>query len=50
MQETLYVLSALLIFTTLAPHLPGKHWLVRVWEFPRTQQFTVIMVLVLAWL
>ena len=49
MKETLYVLSALLIFTALAPHLPGKHWLIRVWEFPRTQQFAIILALLVAW-
>ncbi|NVK55971.1 MAG: endonuclease/exonuclease/phosphatase family protein [Alteromonadaceae bacterium] len=50
MAEALYVLSGLLILTALAPHLPGKHWLIRVWEFPRTQQLVVIIALILAWM
>ena len=50
MFETLIGLSALFVFTTLAPHLPGKHWLIRVWEFPRTQQLVCIGVLILCWL
>ncbi|MCU7555868.1 endonuclease/exonuclease/phosphatase family protein [Alteromonas sp. ASW11-19] len=49
MKETLYVLSGLLIFTTLAPHLPGKHWLIRVWEFPRVQQVVAMGVVLALW-
>lgn len=49
MFETLMGLSALVVCTTLAPHIPGKHWLIRVWEFPRTQQLTFIGLLLIAW-
>ncbi|GGW76253.1 endonuclease/exonuclease/phosphatase family protein [Alteromonas halophila] len=49
MAETLYIASALLIFTTLAPHIPGKHWLIRVWEFPRVQQLVVIVLVLIGW-
>ena len=49
MFETLVGLSALFVFTAFAPHIPGKHWLIRVWEFPRTQQLFLICFLLIAW-
>ena len=47
MFETLCLASLFLVFTTVAPHLPGEHWLIRVWEFPRVQ-LVFLMVLCLA--
>ncbi|WP_018982054.1 endonuclease/exonuclease/phosphatase family protein [Salinimonas chungwhensis] len=49
MFEALSIVSALMVFTTIAPHLPGKHWMIRVWEFPRVQQMVVMIVSVIAW-
>lgn len=49
MLAVLLLLSALLLFTTVCPHIPGKHWLIRVWEFPRLQQTAGIGLLILWW-
>ncbi|MBU3023237.1 endonuclease/exonuclease/phosphatase family protein [Aestuariibacter sp. A3R04] len=49
MLAVLLILSALLLFTTLCPHIPGKHWLIRVWEFPRLQQTGAIVLLIMWW-
>ena len=49
MFEVLCIISGLMIFTTVAPHLPGKHWLIRVWEFPRVQQMVIIAITIVAW-
>ncbi len=39
-----------MLLTTLAPHLPGKHWLIRVWEFPRLQQLVIMVVQIAGWI
>ena len=49
MYITLLIASIFLLFTTLAPHLPGKHWLIRVWEFPRLQLFLLILLCITGW-
>lgn len=49
MFEVLGILSIVMIFTTIAPHLPGEHWLIRVWEFPRVQQICIILVAIIGW-
>lgn len=38
----------LLIAITVAPLLPSKHWVVRVWEFPRLQIATLIFIALVA--
>ena len=50
MFEVLSLLSLAMIFTTIAPHLPGEHWLIRVWEFPRVQQIFIIGAIQLGWI
>ena len=49
MYITLLLASLFMLFTTLAPHLPGKHWLIRVWEFPRLQLFVLILLCMTGW-
>ncbi|QJR82297.1 endonuclease [Alteromonas pelagimontana] len=49
MFETLSLMSTLLLFTTIAPLLPGEHWTIRVWEFPRVQLFVLLLVTLLGW-
>ena len=49
MYITLLLASLSMLFTTLAPHLPGKHWLIRVWEFPRLQLFLLILLCITGW-
>ena len=49
MYITLLLASLFMLFTTLAPHLPGKHWLIRVWEFPRLQLCVLILLCMTGW-
>ena len=49
MFEVLCLLSLLMVFTTIAPHLPGEHWLIRVWEFPRVQQIVIMLFCMAGW-
>ncbi|MBU2977186.1 endonuclease/exonuclease/phosphatase family protein [Alteromonas sp. C1M14] len=46
----LSVVTVLCLFTTVAPHLPGKHWLIRVWEFPRVQLAFIYTATLLMWM
>ncbi|NDV90590.1 endonuclease [Alteromonas sp. 345S023] len=43
MNILLDTLAILLIAVTFAPSLPSAHWLVRVWEFPRLQIFSLML-------
>lgn len=49
MFEALAAFSIFLVFTTVAPHLPGKHWLIRVWEFPRVQLIVLMLLALAGW-
>ncbi|MCW8090296.1 endonuclease/exonuclease/phosphatase family protein [Alteromonas sp. ASW11-130] len=49
MLTILVLLSILFLFTTTAPFLPGQHWLIRVWEFPRVQQAVLILGCMIGW-
>lgn len=46
---TIISLSCVLLLTTIAPHFPGKHWTIRVWEFPRLQQAFTLALLIIGW-
>jgi len=48
MNILLNTMAILLIFITLAPSLPSKHWLVRVWEFPRLQILALMLVVLIS--
>lgn len=45
----LCMVTVFCLFTTVAPHLPGKHWLIRVWEFPRVQLAFIYTVVTFSW-
>lgn len=49
MTTVMIILSVLFMLTAIIPHLPGQHWLIRVWEFPRLQQAFILAVLSLCW-
>lgn len=44
------IFTLLLLAMTLAPHLPGQHWTIRVWEFPRVQILSLMVINVVGWL
>lgn len=48
MNILLNTMAIFLIAVTLAPSLPSKHWLVRVWEFPRLQLLGLMVIVIIA--
>ena len=48
MNILLNTMAIFLIAATLAPSLPSKHWLVRVWEFPRLQLLGLMVMVLIA--
>lgn len=49
MMTVMIILSVIFMLTALAPLLPGQHWLIRVWEFPRLQQAVILLTLLVVW-
>lgn len=47
MNILLNTMAIFLIAATLAPSLPSKHWLVRVWEFPRLQLLGLMVIVLI---
>ena len=49
MTTVLSIITLFFIVAAILPHIPGQHWLIRVWEFPRLQQAFILLVLTLVW-
>lgn len=49
MLTALIIVSVIFLATSVAPLLPGQHWIIRVWEFPRVQQAVLLLLCLAGW-